>query len=83
MELFVIRQTKNTNYGAIRAAVVAAADSAAARTMHPLSGEQISDWTEVWSEWCKSPDDVEVTPIGVAHQQIDAGVLLSEFANNE
>lgn len=75
--LWLISQDENENYDTYDSAVVAAATEQEARETHP-SGDP-ADWGKSYSGWCKSPDQVKATLIGVASRGVQPGVVIASF----
>ena len=72
LKLFKISQNSNTDYDTYDSAIVAAYDEEEARNTHP-DGDWECNYT--WSE----PDEVSVKYIGIATEDIEAGVVLASF----
>lgn len=74
MNLYRISQEENINYETYDSAIVCAASEEDARNITPsLSG----DWK--MSYWASSPEKVKVELIGVALNDMKAGVVLASF----
>jgi hypothetical protein len=79
MKLWLISQDSNEGYDTYDSAVVCAPNEEAARFIHPGSGEFNSHPWEINYTWCKSPDQVTVKEIGLAHPSMPQGVVLASF----
>lgn len=81
MKLYLISQTKNTDYDTYDSAVVCAPDEETARNMNPADGQQmtIENWKNPWSSWCSSPEQVTVQYLGEASPSINPGVICASF----
>jgi hypothetical protein len=66
MNLYLIEQSENDDYGTYDSAVVCAPDEATAKRMHPMRGEQLHTLGEVSSDWVTDPDLVDCTFLGVS-----------------
>lgn len=78
MNLYLISDPDYSDraYDTYESAVVAAESAHEAAKIHPSGGE----WTDRDYSWCDSPEKVEVTLIGTAAADINAGeVILSSF----
>jgi hypothetical protein len=66
MKLFLIEQSKNTDYDTYDSAVVIANDEKEAKDMHPQDGLALNANSDIWrnSKWCLLPSDVSVTYLG-------------------
>ena len=79
MKLFLISQEQNNSYDTYDSAVVAAPDEEIARHIDPGSGKQKEDWDAKYGDWCNSPDDVIVTYIGEAADNVKQGVICASY----
>ncbi len=75
MKLYIISQDENNGYDTYDSAVVCAENEEEARNIDP-SGQ---NWRENWSEWCSSPNQVEVMYIGEAAPEVEKGVVLASY----
>ncbi len=74
MNLYKISQTKNEGYDTFDAAIVCASSEDDAKTINPDGA-----WSDKWSCWCGSLDDVTVELIGLAVEGAERGIVLSSF----
>lgn len=79
MNLYLITQNQNNGYDTYDSAVIAAPNEQTARVMDPATGEEISDWHDIFSTWCNSADKVTVTHIGKAVKGTKQGVICASF----
>lgn len=70
MNLYLISQSVNNDYGTFDSAVVAAPDEETARHTHP-------GWGWESGAWARYPSDVKVELIGQTDRE--AGVILASF----
>ena len=74
--LYLISQDENIGYDTYDSAIVCAKSEEDAKHITP-SGTGFKDQ---WSgTWCSSPEQVEVTCLGVAKPSLEIGVVLSSF----
>lgn len=78
MTLFLISQTENDNYDTYDSAVVCAASADMARAIHPDGKTPPHEGRGVGT-WAHSLGAVTVTAIGVASDDIKAGVVCASF----
>jgi len=74
LNLYYVYQDENTGKGTYHAMIVAADNEDDAALIHPDG-----DWDRV-DTWCYSENDVVVTLIGDAHEDVLPGVILSSFS---
>jgi hypothetical protein len=82
MNLYLLTQDENSGWDTHDAMVVAAESADAARMIHPreeMWGPQPDQWDRPYSSWASSPGKVNVVCIGVAKDDVEAGVVLSSF----
>lgn len=80
MNLYLLSQSDNTGYDTYDSCVIAAKNEAEARKMHPDGSTPVEKWAEdIWDEWAKQPDQVEVKLIGKAVKGTEVGVILASF----
>jgi hypothetical protein len=76
--LYLISHNENKGYDYYDSAVVCAQSESDARQITPGVGE----WGSKYSDWCKSPEDVNVEYIGKAAPHIELGaVVCASFIN--
>ena len=73
LNLYLIYQYLNNDYDTYDSAVVAAESDGYARNIHPSGDDEWDDNT-----WCK-PDQVKVTLIGNAEDNMKRGVICASF----
>lgn len=79
MKLYHISQSENNDYDTYSDLVVAAESEEEARHIHPQQHRD-DPWKEdIYSTWCKSPDQVKVKYIGEAAKGIKKGIICSSF----
>lgn len=74
LKLWLINQSVNNGYDTFDSAVVAAYTEDEARQINPDGS-----WGELWSGWCKTPEQVTVEYLGIATQSMEPGIVLSSF----
>lgn len=73
LNLYLIHQDVNNDFDTYDSAVVAAESDDDARSIHPSGNDEWDDDT-----WCK-PDQVKVTMIGKAEDNMKRGVICASF----
>jgi hypothetical protein len=86
MNIYLISQDTNNDYGFYRSAVVYAADKGEARNIYPGDGLP-TNWADTsWpylSQWVSSPDLVTVEHIGTASaSRLQPGVICANYVES-
>lgn len=78
LKLWLLSQTENDGYDTYDSAIVAAADEADARTIHP-GGDDAWNRDYHYTGWARYPTGVNVQLIGTAEPDVVRGVILASF----
>lgn len=78
MNLYLIKQDKNSGWDTYDSAVVCAANEEEARNMDPYNGKAV-DWTESVYLWAFKKEDVSVKFLGKAEKSIKRGVVCASY----
>lgn len=84
MKLFLLTFETELEWDFFRSVVVAAADEAAARRIHPEGGDFGRVDADGWVDsplWAESPDDVKAQLLGEAVAGVEAGVICAHFVS--
>ena len=76
LKIYKLSQTENCGYGTYDSCVVIAESEEDARQMNPGGN---TEWGEEWTQWCHSPDQVEVEFIGTAPKSAKPGIVIASF----
>jgi hypothetical protein len=80
MNLYLISQDENDGYGTYDSAVVCAPDEETAKMIHPNHADiHIYHFKRQFNAWCSDPKFVSVKFLGLAHPEIEQGVVLASF----
>jgi hypothetical protein len=87
MNIYKISQYESNGFDTYDSAIVAANNPEIARSIHPKTGERITNWEKPLIAglrsralgWCSGPEYVEVELIGKAIKGTTEGVILSSF----
>ena len=82
MNLYKLTQDANNGYDTFDSCIVAAETDEKAQQIHPYDGrfKNGSHWdNHNYDCWANTPDQVTVTLIGIAVEEIKAGVILTSF----
>lgn len=81
MNLYHISQDVNNEWGTYSDAVVAAENEEQERKIHPAEYVNRDWWTDDWSSmtWVENLEQVQVKFIGVAVEDIEAGVICASL----
>lgn len=77
LNLYLLSQTVNNGYDTYDSCVVAAPSEEEARTIRPSSHSEWGD--ERAHSWARFPEEVKVTLIGLAEENVPEGVVLASF----
>ncbi len=80
MNLYLLAQDENNDYNTCDSCIVAAKTSTEARYIHPWGEEIIRDRWES-DRWCHYPENVKVTLIGRAEDNIRENSVVSYSFN--
>lgn len=78
MKLYLIKQNTNNDYDTFDSAVVAAENAEAAKLTHPSGKPNWGGVAERFDGWTNA-DNVTVICIGVAEEDIEAGVICASY----
>lgn len=76
MKLFLLSQDENVGYDTHDSAVVAAKNEDEAKL---INISDYTNWDDMYSSWCSSPDNVTVTYLGEAKEGTKTGIILASF----
>ncbi len=80
MKLYLLTQNSNRGYDTYDSCVVCAHSAEDAATISPDSyGDDFPNFKPNSSTWAKQIQDIEVTELGIAHDNIKRGVICSSF----
>lgn len=79
MKLYHISQTENDDYDTYSDLVVCAESEDEARLIHPSQYKENPWADDVYSSWCKSPDQVTVEYLGEAAEHLEKGIICASF----
>lgn len=84
MNLYLISQTINENWGTYDSAVVVAPSMEEARKMHPSSGKDITKPQEYLcpqTNWVTDPIDVRIIYLGLSFHDYKSGTIICSSFN--
>jgi hypothetical protein len=81
MKLFLVSQTKNSNYDTYSDFVICCENEEMARNASPQNGEPLTEkeWKKTYSSWCSSIDQVTVEYLGKAKEGLEKGIICSSY----
>lgn len=79
MNLYKISQHVNKGYDTYDSAVVCAETAIDAQNMDPGTGKEITNWEHQYQNWAPYSDQVIVTFLGIADEEIPKGIVVSSY----
>ena len=79
-KIYLISQNENTDWDTYDSAVVVAPDVKTAQRIHPMGLKWMdTSWENGMTDWCSSPDEVQVKFIGTASKDLEIGVICASY----